>query len=206
MLRIAIVQPLAVLDRQRQAISRLQTANALGNVVAPDVGAEQHAFLPVESGRGVPDLRDVALGPGDAAVDLVVLLPEAAIGLERDLDHLGIGGCRDRGPNLRREVGGNAGEHRERYGADAKVAPDRALGTAPAIAIDDADTLAVPADLASLRAVADRAVDAALEGGGDPVHAADGLQHGRREIDEFRPVELEIREDRLQEIHPLERR
>src|SRR5262249_31786257 len=91
----------------------------------------------------------------------------------------------------------------------AKVTRDRAQGAAAPVAIDDAYALAFAADLADLRAVADHSVQPALEGGGDAVHAAYGLQHGGGKIDELGPVELEIGEDPLQEpraLQGLERR
>src|SRR5579883_440599 len=157
---VARVQPATVLRRECQALRRRERAHPLGDVVAPDVGAEQHALPAVEPGGGIPDLGDVVLGPGYAAVDPVVLLPEAAVRLEGDLHHLGVVGRLDRGADFRREIRGNAGEHGKREGADAIVGGEGARGPAPAVAVDDAHALVLAADLADFGAITDPAAQA----------------------------------------------
>src|SRR3954469_21673981 len=52
----------------------------LERLVAPDIGAEQHAFAAVEAAvRRIADLLDRKIGHRDAAVDALVLFPEAAL-------------------------------------------------------------------------------------------------------------------------------
>src|SRR6187551_653292 len=52
----------------------------------------------------IPDLRDRMVGPGNAAVDLQILLPKAACGLEADLGQWGTLGSSQSLLHSRREV------------------------------------------------------------------------------------------------------
>src|SRR5215470_1037375 len=62
----------------------------LADLIGPDIGAKQDSLLALEASRRVPDLGDVTIGPGNAAVDLLVLFPKTAICLKCNLCRLHI--------------------------------------------------------------------------------------------------------------------
>src|SRR5262249_62160697 len=67
-------------------LRRRHRRKALADRAGPDVAADHDALRGVDRVRGVPQLRDVAAGPRDATVDLLIGLPPPAIGLKGDLD------------------------------------------------------------------------------------------------------------------------
>src|SRR5215467_990556 len=67
-----------------------QLTEPLADQISPDIGAEQDTLLLVKASGGIPDLRDVAIGPGDATVDLQILFPKTTIRLKCDLCGLDI--------------------------------------------------------------------------------------------------------------------
>src|SRR5208282_1150359 len=144
------------------ALVRLEGAEALGDGVGPDKGAEQDACAAVVAPRRIPDLRDVLVGPGNAAVDAVVLLPEAALRLEGELDRFSVARGSDGRLVCGREIGGDGPEHRERKRYDAEIRLERMEPPAPEPAIEDAHPLARAADLAHLRPQAEHGMHASL--------------------------------------------
>src|SRR5882757_7112561 len=80
------MKSLAIADRGGTALGRSHRGKTQGWSLIPGIGADQHAFPAMEPVRRIPDLRDVAAGPADAAIELVVDLPPAAGHLERHFD------------------------------------------------------------------------------------------------------------------------
>ena len=165
----ARMDPGGLLAHQGEPLGIAQRPEALADLVRPDVGAHHDALGLAEARGGIPELRDVGVGPGDAAVDLVVLLPEAPLGLERGLGRGDVVRGRDGARHLRREVGLDAAEHGEGDGDHHVVGLHRAL-RAQGVAVDDPRALARAADLRDLGAVLDHGPHALGEGARNHVH------------------------------------
>ncbi len=91
-LRVSDMQLLAGLARDAQTHGDRKPVEALGGFAA-HIGAGKRAVGAEEAARRIPDLVDDIVGPGNAAVDLILRLPEAR-GLPADLarvHHLQIG-------------------------------------------------------------------------------------------------------------------
>src|SRR5262249_20956675 len=98
-----VVQLVALVTRGLQALGGRPRVEFFGDV-AVQVGAGQHALGTEKARRRVPDLRDRVGGPGNAAVDIVLRLPEP-LGLPADLAG-GVGPDLARGLHVgRRQVG-----------------------------------------------------------------------------------------------------
>src|SRR5215510_10947590 len=102
-----------------------QPAESLADQISPDIGAEQNTLFLVEASGGVPDLRDVAIGPGNAAVDLQIFFPKTTIRLECDLCGLDIVAGSDGRLELRSEIACDCRQYLQRYGANDIVSLNR---------------------------------------------------------------------------------
>ena len=115
-----------------------------------------------------------AIGPGEAAEDVVVRFPETRR-FEREFDAMKVGRtASDRRLLGGRKVAGNPRENRERDRADAIVGLGHLLAGSmldpnPMIAAPDRQR---PASATALSA------SPGLNGVGNPIHAADRLEHG----------------------------
>ena len=147
------------------------------------VAADDSAAWREESVARVPDDVDGLVQEGEAAVDVFILLPEAAR-LPGDLVGGIVAGVLDDGFHFGREVGINSFECGEGHGADAVVGIDGFDAAADAVLIGDAYAGAGLADTHDLRVVADDARELLLEGARNLVHAADGLEHGGLPVDD----------------------
>ena len=131
---------------------------------------------------GIPDEVDLVFEEGDAAVDVVLFLPEAwrlpGDFIERDHGHaceclLCFWG----------EVVFGFGEDWQGQGADAEVGGD-GLGRA-GFGVGDGDALAGGGDLGDGTLVVNHVAEGFCEAVGDAIHAADGLEHGGLPVDLF---------------------
>ena len=147
---------------------------------------------------GIPDLGDVLVGPGDAAVDLLVL-PEAAPRLERHLDVLAQRGGGERPHVARGQVVAQARHQVGRHAVEAVVAPDRAH-VAAGVGVRHLHAVLAQPDLADDRPELDRVPHPAQEGVDDAVHAAHGLHHGRGLIHHLAPVHVLAPEVGVEEL------
>ena len=150
----------------------------------------------------IPDLRNVLVGPGDAAIDGVVFLPETPPGLESDLDRLGELDRLDGRLRLRREVVGDLPQDRSRDGADCEVRLQDPPPAAPT-PVHDANAVRCFSDLLDDGPKLDEGLHPLLEGGHNGVHPADRLQQGGVLIEELAEMELvppEIRSEQLTQI------
>lgn len=148
-----------------------ETGVRLG-VLVEVVVADHQPTRAVETVRGVPDVRDVQVGLGDAAVDPFVGLPPAAAVLQPDLP----GRYRSGRPQGRDDPGvqvaGDPCEHVRRQGRDAVVR----AGTAARVL--DLHPVGQVRDLLHLGRGADAvATDRVGELDRYGVHAADRLEH-----------------------------
>ena len=106
-LRVLRMNLAAVFHGLRHSLLR-RHGGELRGVESPEIPAEQHALAVAEiAAVRVADIADRQIGVGDAAVDLLVLFPEAALELQSDLDGRRV---RDRGDGLRH---GRAHLHRD---------------------------------------------------------------------------------------------
>ncbi len=141
-------------------------------VVVPD----QDAPLTVETVRRVPDVGDVLVGLGDAAVDPVIQFPPAGLVLQADLrggrrgDRLQCG--LDAGAEVVRDLGEDVGRQR----ADAVVGLDHPRTAA--LGVRDRNTAPLVGDVRDGRPCTDAVrADRPGEGLRYLVHAADRLEH-----------------------------
>src|SRR5262245_26843524 len=111
----------AVLDRAPDALPRSEP-NELRRVLSKGVGAEEHALAAAVKARArIGNLRDRKIAEGDAAIDRVIFLPEAAPELETDLHRCSIAhGC-NRRPHRAPNIQIDPGEHGKRNGAEAPI-------------------------------------------------------------------------------------
>ena len=87
----------AEFDRARNPLGRRHRREFVGVRTVEQIGAQQHAPAgAIESGVRIGDLPNRQVGVADAAVDRLVLLPEAALELQADLDGRRIGHGVDR--------------------------------------------------------------------------------------------------------------
>src|SRR6202035_3889222 len=96
---------------------------------APYVSAQEHALAgAVKTRVRIADIGDGQIGVGDAAIDMIVFLPEAALELQADLDGRGIGYRRDGGGQGWSDIHGNLREDGQRNRTKAPIGPSFELG------------------------------------------------------------------------------
>src|ERR1700683_4475621 len=82
----------AEFDRARNPLGRRHRGELERVRALVKIGAEQYASATaVEAAIGIGDLPDRQVGVADAAIDRLVLLPEAALELQADLDGRAVG-------------------------------------------------------------------------------------------------------------------
>jgi hypothetical protein len=207
-LAVAGMKSFAILDRRRVALRRSHGRELQARGLARDIGPEQHAFLPVKAVRRVPDLRDVAIRPADAAVKLLVGLPPAPRRLECHLHRRPIKSCAGRNRLLHRraEIGRYGFQHRKRNRADHEIRVDGASLAGLVVERDDPSAIAGAADLHDFLIELDHAAERPHEGADDGVHAADRLQHGGRLTPQLGETERENDRARSRARHDLVQR
>src|SRR5271163_2664374 len=181
LLAVAGVQQLDCLARGVQLgldVGQLADRHA----ILDGVSADHDARRGEEFGAGIPDDRDCLIQVREAAVDVVVLLPESAR-LPGNLVAGVVGDATDDGDDVGGEVGLNGLKHRERHGADAVIGSDGLSLAALAVEIGDRDAVRGFADFADFGAIADNVAETLAEGHRNLVHAADGLEHGGLPVD-----------------------
>nr|GEU28535.1 hypothetical protein [Tanacetum cinerariifolium] len=143
------------------------------------VVAEHHALFLLPVGRRQRNgVNPAQVGQHVAAVDMVVLFPEAALHLQADLAHRRIRhGCHGLLECVRK-IGVDLAQHRQRDRAQAVVGADARHLAADRILVGDGHALVALADVLHLGAVADHLAQAFFECLGNGVHAAHGLEHG----------------------------
>ena len=141
----------------------------------PAVAADEDAALGEEVGGGQPDGAGAFHDELEAAVDVVVLLPEAAA-LPGHFVGARIGGLLDDLLDGRAEVAGDLLEDGERQGTEA-ICGFEGAGLA-GLGVGDSDAGGGAADSGDGGVVADELSECLGERSGDLVHAADGLEHG----------------------------
>src|ERR1700677_3457742 len=93
-----------------------------GRIDPPDVGAEQDTLALAEVTRaGIGDIADRKVGIADAAVDLLIFLPEAALELQSHFDRGGVRASRDRPGHRRADLHRYLAEDGQWNRADAPV-------------------------------------------------------------------------------------
>lgn len=130
-------------------------------------------------GAGIADQGDRQIGIADAAVDGLVLFPEAALELQAHLHRCRVRHLADRGGH--RVAGGdrNAAEHRQRNRADAPVgAGDAFFAAVRGILPGHTHAVGVLIDPGDLGVVGDGIAKLLRERLADLVHAAHRLEHG----------------------------
>ena len=117
------------------------------------------------------------VGIGDAAIDLVVLFPEAALHLQPHLQRRLIGQLVDGGLHRPPTFIGNLAQDRGGNGADAPIGRWRcAARRRSAVDIGRGDALVVLMDVDDLAIVLDQRAQLLAEGLADLAHAALGLE------------------------------
>ena len=165
----------ALLERQCLPLGGSLVADRPAGL-ALQVVTDQHALGAEVARRRIDDLTDLHVGLRGAAEDLVVLLPEPPLELQTHLAGGGVGhGC-GRLDEVRREVGVDRREHRERNRRHAVVGLDPARPPRR-IVVADTHAAIVLADVAHRGAVDDLVSDAGGQRPRQPVGAADDLQH-----------------------------
>ena len=181
----------ALFDRGAHALLRRHRGE-LERVGAEHVGAEQHAFAAeVHARHRVGDLLDRQIGERDAAVDALVLLPEAALHLQADLHRRRVGHRADRSLHSLAGFERNLREDRQRYRAQAPIGLClRRRAAAACVDPGDTDATLVLIDRSNLGIKLHKRRDFAVQRHRDAIHAADRLEHRRRQVVVDRRVQI----------------
>ena len=167
----------AVLQRVLDAILRRLGGGDIGRG-AEAVAAQEHALaLGEEIPLGIADRVVGLVGIADAAIDMVVLLPEAALHLQAHLQRRHVGQLVDGVLHRLADIHRDLAEHRGGDGADAPVGRS-GLGRAAGLAVyvGNGDALVALLDLDDLAIVLDQRFQRLAEGLADLAHAALGLE------------------------------
>ncbi len=152
--------------------------------VREDVAAQKHAaaLAVIIVGR-IADVGNRLVGIGDAAIDAVILFPEAALKLQAHLIGSVIGQRVDGVLHRRADIHGDLAQDGGGNGADAPFGRGflwRAAGLGVDIA--DGDAVAILLDVGDLAIVFDRAGQLLAEGLADHAHATHRLEQRRLEF------------------------
>src|SRR5262249_46043047 len=173
-------------------------------LVGQDLGTEQDSLVAVKASGRIPDLVDVAIGPGNTAVDLVILFPKATICLKCNLCRLHIIASSDGRLELRGEIVGDCRQYRQRNGADDIIGLYGELLTGRVL-IDYPCAGSSLADLLRNAVVFYRSAKPSRECLRDAIHSADRLQHGRGLLEALAEVELVFPELGFKQFFETER-
>ncbi len=170
-------------DGLAYALLRRHRVELVG-VRAPHVAAEQHALAAlVHAGHRIADHLDRQVGKADAAVDALVLFPETALELQSELDRRLVRRRLDRRQHRFADLDRNLAQDRQRDRAQAPVgARVLRLAAAPRVDVGHADAALVLVDRGHLRIELDQRGDVVIQRHRDAIHAADRLEHRRRQV------------------------
>ena len=172
----------------------------LGRMVLPRparrISRHQHALVRKQPGGGIEDVLVRPVGPGEAAVNSL-LLPEAR-GFDADLGACQIGAVlADRRQLGRREVRRDPPEQVERQRAEAIIGVERLLARSE----ENAYAGIAAADRADRAVEPDLRPHPLVKGIGDAVHAADRLEHRRLHVEDI--LEHQRQPDRVAHGHDV---
>src|SRR5262245_7277204 len=183
---------------------RRQPPEPLADLIGPNIGTEQNTLLLVKASGGVPDLRDVAIGPGNAAINLLILFPKTTVCLECNLHGPDIVAGSDGCPELRGEVVCNGRQYLQRNGAYDIVG----LAGEPVaswVLIDDPCAGFRFADLLHDTLIVYRLAKPHREGLRNAIHPANWLQHGRGLFEAVAKVEPIFPKLRFEQLFETDR-